>query len=126
MLSMMDFITPVVHRDRARWSIALIAYGACAAISAAGFGALLGMCGRALRQLPIEYWAEAPIASTRRRSGSGPGAATGCCCTGSTARSWQRSRCIWSVTDSDLEETDVVGLHSRFQRRSPDRTAPRL
>lgn len=59
MLSMMDFITPVVHRDRAGWRIALIAYGACAALSAAGFGALLGMGGRALRQLPIEGGAAA-------------------------------------------------------------------
>jgi hypothetical protein len=56
MLSMMDFITPVVHRGRARWWIALIAYGACAVSSAAAFGALLGMSGRALRQqLPIEH-----------------------------------------------------------------------
>ena len=59
MLSMMDFITPVVHRDRARWRTALIAYGVCAAISAAGFGALLGMGGRALVQRPIEYGAAA-------------------------------------------------------------------
>lgn len=60
MLSMMDFITPVVHRGRARWRLALIAYGACAVISAAAFGALLGMGGRALRQqLPIEHGAVA-------------------------------------------------------------------
>ncbi len=60
MLSMMDFITPVVHRSRARWRLALIAYGACAAVSAAAFGALLGMGGRALRQqLPIEHAAAA-------------------------------------------------------------------
>lgn len=63
MLSMMDFITPVVHRDRARWRIALIAYGSCAAISAAAFGALLGLGGRALRQqLPIEHGAAALLA----------------------------------------------------------------
>ena len=60
MLSMMDFITPVVHRGRGRWRLALIAYGACAAISAAAFGALLGMGGRMLRQqLPIEHGAAA-------------------------------------------------------------------
>jgi cytochrome c biogenesis protein CcdA len=58
MLSMMDFITPVVHGGRARWRLALFAYGACAAITAAAFGALLGMGGRALRQqLPIEHGA---------------------------------------------------------------------
>jgi hypothetical protein len=60
MLSMMDFITPVVHGGRVRWRLALIAYGACAAISAAAFGALLGMGGRALRQqLPMEHGAVA-------------------------------------------------------------------
>lgn len=60
MLSMMDFITPVVHRGRAGWRLALIAYGACAVISAAAFGALLGMGGRALRQqLSIEHGAAA-------------------------------------------------------------------
>lgn len=58
MLSMMDFITPVVHGGRARWKLALIAYGLAAAISAATFGALLGMGGRALRQqLPIGHGA---------------------------------------------------------------------
>jgi hypothetical protein len=60
MLSMMDFITPVVHGGRAGWRLALIAYGACAAISAAALGALLGVGGRALRQqLPIEHGAAA-------------------------------------------------------------------
>src|SRR5215468_582714 len=60
MLSMMDFITPVVHGGRVRWRLALLAYGACAAISAAAFGALLGMGGRALRQqLPSEHGAVA-------------------------------------------------------------------
>src|SRR3954463_5364704 len=60
MFSMMDFITPVVHGGRARWRLALIAYGACAAPSAPAFGALLGVGGRALRQqLPIEHGAAA-------------------------------------------------------------------